>query len=149
MNGGADRLTRVNRLLSESDGLYHRAARRLGLSDSAMRILYAIDERGDGCPLREVCRESGLSKQTINSALRKLEREGIVYLERDGGNAKRVYLTEAGKAYTLRTAARVREAERCVFSGWTQEEMEIYLRLMKRYNDQFRLQVEKLTKELP
>ena len=67
---------------------------KLGLSDSAMRILYALCDLGDRCPLQSICRRSGLSKQTVNSAIRKLEQEGILYLEQATARAKQVCLTE-------------------------------------------------------
>ena len=68
-----DSLQRFNYLFGETDALYHELALKLGLSDSAMKILYVICDTGEPCLLREICRRSGLSKQTLNSALRKLE----------------------------------------------------------------------------
>ncbi len=118
MYGSTDRLRRVNRLMNEADSLYHQAARMLGVSDSAMCILYELYERGDGCLLCDICAESGIRKQTINSALRKLERDGIVCPERGSGKNKRIHLTPSGQELLLRTAARVYEAECNVFRDW-------------------------------
>lgn len=70
---------------------------KLGMSDSAISILYAILEQGDSCLLQHICHYTRLSKQTINSALRKLEREDIVYLEMAGSKNKMVHLTETGR----------------------------------------------------
>lgn len=77
-----------NYLFSEIDAAYHETAKRLGLSDSAMQILYAICNHGEQCLLSDICRLSGTSKQTINSALRKLESNGIIYLETAMGRKK-------------------------------------------------------------
>ena len=90
-------LNRINYLTNEIDAAYHEAARKLHLSDSALLILYTICNHGDGCLLYDICRLSGASKQTINSALRKLEAEGIIYLETFDGKKKKVYLTEKGR----------------------------------------------------
>ena len=68
-------LKRLNCLLSEMDAAYHEAALRQGLNDSSSRILYALCELGSPASLRAVCESTGLSKQTVNSALRKLEAE--------------------------------------------------------------------------
>jgi len=65
-----------NLLLSEIDAAYHDAALRLGLSDSAMLILYTICWCDGECLLSDIT--SGASKQTINSALRKLEADNII-----------------------------------------------------------------------
>ena len=88
-------LKRFNCLLSETDAAYHEAALRQGLNDSSSRILYALCELGSPASLRAVCESTGLSKQTVNSALRKLEADGILYLEPSGARSKRVCLTEA------------------------------------------------------
>ena len=74
-------LKRLNYLTSEIDAAYHEAARKLGLSDSTMMVLYAACNNGGSCLLSDICKISGTSKQTINSALRKLEADGLIYLE--------------------------------------------------------------------
>ena len=68
-------LKRYNYLFSETGAAYHEMYMKLGLSDSAMMVLYAIWENGDCRLLKEICQSTGLSKQTVNSALRKLEAE--------------------------------------------------------------------------
>ncbi len=135
---------RVNCLASDLDALYHQAAVKLGLSDSVMFVLYLVYEKGSGCPLNDIRKATGISKQTINSAIRKLENEQIVYLESGGGRAKTVCLTEKGKEYVAGTIARLFHAECRVFGKWTAEEIHEYLRLMEKYNSDFREQLEKL-----
>ena len=83
---------RLNYLTSELDGLYHQASLQVGISDSVMRILYAIYDNGDSCPLQTICRQSGISKQTVNSAIRKLEEDGILYLAHFKGKNKKAIL---------------------------------------------------------
>lgn len=69
-------LKRYNYLFGEIEAVYHEISLQMGLSDSVSRILYAICDEGDRCPLSLICRRTGLSKQTVNSALRRLEEEG-------------------------------------------------------------------------
>lgn len=66
-----------------------------------MIILYTICDNGESCLLQEISRRSGVSKQTINSAIRKLEKEGIVYLESVGAKNKNVCLTDEGKQLAI------------------------------------------------
>ena len=73
MTQQSKQLRRFNRLVGETDAVYHELANRLGLSDSAFQILYTLRAEGGACPLRDICAFSGLTKQTVNSALRKLE----------------------------------------------------------------------------
>ena len=141
-------IRRLNYLTSELDALYHQAALRIGLSDSAMRVLYAIYDNGDVCLLQTICQQSGISKQTVNSALRKLEEEEILYLSRFKGKNKQVMLTEKGKAYLEQTAARIYAAESRAFAPWTEAEMEAYLRLTEKFAESFREQVQAMDSEV-
>lgn len=139
-----DKVQKVNSLANELDAIYHLAARRLGISDSALIVLYEINEKGDGCLLHDVCVGSGISKQTINSALRKLEADDILYLENDKGKAKRVFLTQKGKEYIAVTAVRLREAECNAFNDWTENELELYFKLNEKYNESFKKEIDKM-----
>lgn len=131
-----------NSLASDLDALYHQAAWKLGVSDSVLIVLYVIYEHGGTCLLNTIRKDGNLNKQTLNSAIRKLEWEEILYLEQQGGRAKKVFLTEKGKEYAEQTAARLFYAERHVFKEWTEEEIRLHLELMKKYNDGFRAQIE-------
>lgn len=128
-------LRRLNYLIGETEAVYRRAASSLGLSDSGMKVLYAVceTEEGDRCPLREICRRSGVSKQTINSALRRLEAEGLARLEQSGGRGKTVCLTEAGRALAERTVLRLMAAEEAVLAAWPPADTARYLELTERY----------------
>lgn len=139
-------LKRLNYLLGEIDGTYHEVARKLGVSDSVSKILYTIcdTDGGDRCPLHEICRQTGLSKQTVNSALRGLEREGLIYLRAVDGKAKEVCLTEPGKAFAEKTARQVIQIENDILEDWTPEELEIYLKLTERYLAQLAQKAEQL-----
>lgn len=137
-------LNRINYLTNEIDAVYHKAARKLHLSDSALLVLYTICNHGDGCLLHDICRLSGASKQTINSALRKLEAESIVYLETFEGKKKKVYLTEEGKKIAENTALRLIEIENDIIHSWSEAEQQIYMELTQRYLTSFRERIKEL-----
>lgn len=87
-----------NHLQCEMSVVYHEMSLSVGQSDSVIQILYTIcDSGGESCLLHDICNLTGLPKQTINSAIRKLEQEHILYLESTGSRNKRVILTEKGK----------------------------------------------------
>ena len=127
-----------NLLTSEINGAYHNAALKLGLSDSAMVILYTLCSRENPCPLLEIARLTGISRQTIHSAIKKLEAQGILTLESPGSRRKLVRLTEEGKKLAEKTAGRLIKVENEIFDSWTGEELEQYIRLTGRYLEQFR-----------
>ena len=139
-----EEIRRFNHLTGEIEALYHQAALKLGFSDSAMQILYTICNVGDRCLLSDICKLSGTSKQTINSAVRVLEKDGIVYLEALDGKKKVICLTERGKATVEATIARLIAIENQIFASWTELEREEYLRLTKAYMIAFKEKVELL-----
>lgn len=126
-------LERFNLLLSEIDGVYHEAALKMELSDSAMMVLYTVCSHGDSCFLSDITHMSGVSKQTINSALRKLEADGVIYLETWGARKKKVYLTEQGRQLAETTVHRLIAIENSIFDSWSEEEKKFYMDLTQRY----------------
>lgn len=139
-----DMIHRINSLMSDMDALYHQAALRLGVSDSVLYVLYELHLRGDGCPLSEIRQTGGISKQTLNSALRQLEAEGLIYLEKDRGRSKHVRLTPAGLSAAAATGGRLFECECRAFDQWDEDEVRTCLRLMEKYNQALAHQLQTL-----
>lgn len=139
-----DKIYRINCITEDIDSLYHHAAVKLGVSDSVLFVLYMIYVNGEKCLLYDIYKSSGISKQTINSAIRKLENEKIVYLEKYNGKTKMVCLTETGKSYASQTAAKLLETERNAFRDWSEEEIDTYLCLIEKHNISLRKQIENL-----
>lgn len=135
---------RFNYLSSEISAIYHEAAVKLGLSDSALNILYAVCENGGRCSQSEVCRLTGTSRQTINSAIRKLEREGTIVLEPGVGRNTIVCLTEAGEHVVAEKILPIIEAENAIYALWSEEERREYLRLTQQYRDEMKKWLDRL-----
>ena len=139
-----DNIRRINYLMTEIDALYHQAAVKMRLSDSVARVLYTIYEAKGSCLLSEIYKKTGVSKQTINSALRKLEQEGILYLEPYKGNAKKVILTSKGEQYVEQTVAKLYAAEIRSFASWSEAEMKMYISLIRTDIDSLRKEIERM-----
>lgn len=135
---------RINYLNAELNALYHQASLKLGLTDSASIVLYAIYDNGEDCLLSDIYKQSGISKQTVNSAIRNLEKKHIIYLEQHSGRAKKVILTDTGKEYVQKTIARLFDAEVAAFASWTEEEISAHIKFMEKYIHSFQEQVENL-----
>lgn len=136
-------LKRFNYLSGETSALYHEASLKLGLSDSASNVLYVLCCEGK-CGISAVCRLTGLSKQTVNSTLRKLESEELIRLEALDGKQKLVVLTPKGNKVVKKTTARLIAAENRVFDSWSEKERAEYLRLTEKYLADFRREIDKL-----
>ncbi len=139
-----DEIHQINYLTTEMGSLYHQISLKLGVSDSVGTVLYAIYDAGNVCLLSDIYKKSGISKQTIHSAIRSLEANGILYLESYSGRAKRVVLTDLGKEYVQKTAEQIYRAEMDAFETWTEAEISTYIRLMGKYVACFRQKVQNL-----
>lgn len=137
-NSTPEGIRRFNNLLGELDATYHDIALKFALSDSAMHILYTLCDEGTDCPLSEICRRCGLSKQTVNSAIRKLEAEGILYLQKTGSKGKIVCMTEVGKDLARRTVMRLLDAENAVLASWSSQDVKKYMELTERFLNDIR-----------
>lgn len=125
-------LTEWNQFYKEMDELYHAVALQSGLSDSALDILYSLCILGDGCLQKEICRQAFISKQTVNSSIRKLEQQYLV-LRPGKGRDMHIYLTEAGQALVQEKVIPIIQAENQAFGQMTAAEQGQLLRLSKTY----------------
>jgi len=138
-----EEIHRFNDILSETDSLYHEIALKLGLTDSAMSILYCVAQLGNGCPLSQVYKRNGGSRQTVGSALRKMEQEEILYLKAANGKSKNIWLTEKGQRLLEEKIMPVLQMENQIFLSWTEQEVEEYLRLDQKYLNDLKNSIKK------
>lgn len=138
------KVKRFNCVVNEINEVYHDAAERMGISNSALNILYVICENGDRCLQSEIYKQTGISRQTINSAIRKLEKDGTVYLEQGQGRNTIVCLTDAGKETADRKIRPIIRIEDEIFDEWTEQEARMYQDLTERYRDSLKEKLDDL-----
>lgn len=126
-------MKRCNHQQGEIEAAYHEAALKFGLADSTQLILYTICYLGDNCPLGDIVRMTGISKQTINSAIRNMEKQGLICLSAATPKTKNVVLTQKGEELAERTVLRLMKAEDAIFSAWSDEDVKQYLELNERF----------------
>ena len=135
---------RINHLHSEINNVFHEMSQQMGLSDSVSCILYTICNFGDSCMLTDIINMTGIPKQTVNSALRKMEGDGYLQLETTQTRRKKVVLTEAGKLLAQNTAEQMIRMENEIYASWTEEERQLHLALTQRYLDQLKEKAKEL-----
>ena len=123
----------INQLDRQIGGIYHEAALKMGFSDSELWILYALSVSAAGCRQTELCQSTGMTKTTVNSALKKMEEAGVLYRAPGSGRNTLVFLTEQGAALAERTVCRLIKAENEIYEGWTPEEQSVFLRLNRDF----------------
>ncbi len=133
MNKENNKLKRLNYSVSELGSIYHDIACKFGISDSVMVILYGVSLMDGKCLLNDICKMSGVPKQTINSAVRKLESNGMIYLENHNEKSKMICLTEKGRDFADKTVAHLISAENKILESWSENDADLYIELNQRY----------------
>ncbi|MDO5294806.1 MAG: MarR family transcriptional regulator [bacterium] len=142
MNIQSEDIKKFNYLVKETDALYHEYALSCNITDSVAEILYVISSIGEGCSQRDICRLSGSSKQTINSAIKKMEREGMLNLRPGHGRINTIYLTERGKNLAEEKIAPLIKMENEVLDSWSDKDRKELLRLTERYLVELRQKID-------
>ena len=103
-------LRKLNRLYKQMDETYHAYARRCGITDTALWLLYSLET---------------------------LERKGLIALEPDPGNrrAKLIALTEAGRALLQKAIVPLVAAENRALERMSDADRAALLRLTGAYAD--------------
>ena len=126
-------LLAFNAAMKHVDDVYRRAVRQYGLSECAFWILYTlrVERPYTQAGLCEFLHEP---KQTVNSALKKLEAEGFLVLSAgDDQRSKRVRLTEKGEQLARTCADRVAEAEAGALRAMSPDDRAALIRLTELY----------------
>lgn len=143
----AAQLAAFNQLYKEMDEIYHVYAKEQGISDTVFWILYSLYENNSSYIQKELCSEWHYPPQTVNSALKSLEKQGIISLEAVPGNKKNklVSLTEHGLTLTQRVIARLTDAERNAILSMTADERRTLLSLTEKYTEFLRRHVRRIS----
>ena len=131
-------LIAFNRETKKLDDVYRSAAKSCGISECAFWILYTLRVEEKSFTQAEICEFLIEPKQTVNSALKKLEAEGYLTLSVGADQrSKRVCLTEKGERFVKAHIDRVPEAEAAALGAMTAAERDALIRLTGRYRALF------------
>lgn len=136
-------MRQLNMTIVRIDEVYHEAAVRLGLSDSAMWILYALAQTDENLTQAQLSVICGISKQTIHSSVAKLTEGGILEPQTGVRNVP-LKITKKGEKLIREKILRLIEAENAVLNAWTLDERKTFLRYNEEYLERLKKQVEDL-----
>lgn len=125
-------------LQHQIDEFYHELAVRQGLSDSALLVLWSLEELGEGCTQTDICRQFALTKQTVHSSVRKLSGDGLLSLLPGPGREVRVYPTEAGRTLIREKVLPIKRAEESASRRMGEDGLAAMLQLTQRWLALFR-----------
>lgn len=130
-------LAELNQADKRLEMLYHEYAKEMGMSDCVNMMLYHLYTGEETYTQKDLCNVWSYSRQTVNSALKNMEKQGIVQMELTKGNKKNKYvrLTKEGQEIAKRTVQPLLSAEIHALASLKEEERTMMLCLYKKYID--------------
>lgn len=130
----------------EADETYHMLALKFGISDSAMWILCTMREADRELTQSEIAGEMFMSRQTINSAIKNLEKQGYIQMVPVPGDRrnKTLSFTEKGEAFVKKTIDQMLDLEHQVFKRLEVREQEQITEILRKYTRYMKEGAEKI-----
>lgn len=133
-------LKELNNLYKEWFEIYHKISAKLGLSDSEFLIIYALVELKLNRQ-KDIADYYYISKQTINSAVKKLVKTGIIELKQAKGRDMQIIFTQSGKSFAQEKIIPIVNIEKKAMIEMGQKESQELLRLTRKHLDIFKKQI--------
>lgn len=130
-----DLLVRINATDKMVADMYHCYSVSKNISDSASQIMYCLRLSDEPLTQARLCSMIYLSKQTVNSSLKKMEKEGYVRLQgaKDSKKSKLVSLTEKGEKLAESVADKMIEKELAALKAIPEEKVKEFVSLYALY----------------
>lgn len=140
----------LNQIDKDLDGLYHSYASGHGLSTVALFILYVLLDTGEGCTQSDICGLWSYPRQTVNSALKKLEKDGYIRLTAVSGNKKNkgIFFTAAGSRLANQIIAPLISAEDAAFASMDENELALLVQLTQKRILLLRREIERIDQKI-
>ncbi len=119
-----DRLKQLNSMLCEIDSLYQALLSAKNISDSEFVVINAILSLGESCLQKDIAETSYMSKKTINSTIKKLEKEGYLKLKAGKYPNMHIYLTPRGIEHIKNHIFPIIDVEERVLDSMSEDEFE-------------------------
>lgn len=130
------RMLEFNEIMRETDDLYKNIAKKFKMSDCMIWILYILREDDKIVTQSDICNMMYMPKQTVNSCLKKMEKEGYIELiNMNNKRGKQVYLTQKGHDLCNNTVDRITLKENEAFEKMDEKEQQLLINLFREYKD--------------
>ncbi len=131
----------------EYDDVFKKYSTKINFPEASFWVLYGAYIFEKPCTQYKLCSEWYYSKQTINSSVNKLVKDGMIELKpipEDIRNKKEIVLTHKGEEFCEQYIKPVVEAETRAFLSLSKHEQELLLSLTKQHTDNLILEMNKL-----
>lgn len=134
-----------NQMYKEYNDIYQQAARHFNMPTVSFWLIYVLRQKSV-CTQKDFMEQLYYPKQTINSALKLLEKQEYVTLERseEDRRSKLIHLTDKGLAFAKDTADKIICAENAAFLSFADSEREMFLSLFERLSSALNEEMQKV-----
>lgn len=110
-----------------------RKARDCGLLRGQPHILEYL-ATNDGCSQTDVCEAWDLDKSTVSGLVERMERDGLIRVEREEGNRrkKNLFLTPKGSELCVKMNQYMEQLDQTAFQGISEEEQKQFMDVLSR-----------------
>ncbi len=129
----------------QTDNIYRLINKKLNIPFSYYQILYLL--RSNTClPYgKDIVKITGEPKQTINSAIKKLERDELIILSIDDNKKnKKIVLTKKGEEYCKKTIDLIIKAEINALTSINETDLKVFLDIGEKLKIETQKEFEKI-----
>lgn len=140
-----EKLRHINRMLSEISDIYQKLLLTKNVTESVFIVMSSILELGEGCSQKDIVERSYINKKTVNSTIKKLQKEDFIELKAGKYPNLHIYLTDKGREYMNENIIPIIKIENEVLDNMSESEFSVLVDTYKKYIDNFRVHVEKFS----
>lgn len=126
--------------LNKLEGVYYQAAKRSGVKENILILLYALED-GGSYSQKQISDEWLIPRTTINTAVKECIRNGYIKLiTEDGTKQKTIVLTKKGQIFTQEIMLDVSLAEQRAFANTLKDFSPSFVPAMMKFAEQLELE---------
>ena len=130
-------IRRLTQAFNRIDGAYYYCARRLGVEENTLALLYALD---DGRPhsQKQICEEWLISRTTLNTIVKECIEKGYLTLQANAhSKEKQILLTESGRQYASKLLGFLYRAEEAAIKETLDRHGDAFITALEDFADSF------------
>ena len=137
-----EKLRCINNILSEISDIYQKLLTSKNIQESVFIVMSSILELGEGCLQKDIAQMSYTNKKTINSTIKKLQKDEYIELKAGKYPNMHIYLTDKGRNFMNSSIVPIIELEKNVLECIPEQDFQILTDAHTKYISNFREHVE-------
>ncbi len=141
-------LREINTIFKETDAIYNNLAKQSGLSDCSFWIMYSLRDLEGECTQKELCDQWTFNKQTVNSAIKGLEKSGYVVLtsSKEDKRSKHIRLSEQGILFAQENIDFVFKLEEFALQRMSPSQRDAMIEINRAYQGMLQMEADRYLK---